>query len=312
VTRGLDLVEAAAGADPAVVLAAAVVTLLGDPRLLFSVLALAYWLAPGRVDADPAAVRRAVAVLLALGVAALATTVGLKAALALPRPPASVPAPPADWPGLARAVYRDGVGADGFGFPSGHALGTTVAYGGAAALADVWTRRRRLLAAGTVVAAVALSRVVLSVHYLVDVLAGVAVGLVLLAGVLAAAGARGGPPGRSPRAARPDRAFAAAAVPAALAVAVTVGLGTPGSAPAEATAALGGALAGALTWRRVASLSATRVPVAVAPVALAVAGGTFAAYRLDLPLPAVLVADGVAVATVLAVPALVAGARRRR
>jgi undecaprenyl-diphosphatase len=71
---------------------------------------------------------------------------------------------------------------DTYSFPSGHAMISTAAYGALAYLA--WgpagtTRRRVLLGAGTVVllAVVGFSRIYLGVHYLSDVLAGIAGGL---------------------------------------------------------------------------------------------------------------------------------------
>jgi membrane-associated phospholipid phosphatase len=74
------------------------------------------------------------------------------------------------------------VTADGYGFPSGHALKTATVYGGGALVLNVWDRNRRLVVARAVTAAVAASRVVLGVHYAVDVAVGVAVGAVFLAG----------------------------------------------------------------------------------------------------------------------------------
>jgi hypothetical protein len=69
---------------------------------------------------------------------------------------------------------------DGFSTPSGHAMGAAAVYGGLAALADIGTRRRRSLVAVVVVVAVAFSRVVIGVHYVGDVVLGVALGLGLV------------------------------------------------------------------------------------------------------------------------------------
>lgn len=96
----------------------------------------------------------------------LATTAALKAWFGLPRPP----------------VELRHVPIAGYGFPSGHAVGATVTWGALAlALDDVSTTRRRAIVAVVVVVAVAASRVVLRVHYLADVVAGVVIGLVVLA-----------------------------------------------------------------------------------------------------------------------------------
>lgn len=132
------------------------VTWLGDRVFLAVLLALVFWLVTDR--------RRATARVVAYGLVGAAAVVALKHGFALPRPPESVRL----------------IAADGFGFPSGHAVGATVVYGGLA-MEYGWTDDgRRLAAAGLLVGAVSLSRVVLGVHYLGDVLAGVAVGLGLL------------------------------------------------------------------------------------------------------------------------------------
>ncbi|MES2322738.1 MAG: phosphatase PAP2 family protein [Pseudomonadota bacterium] len=73
-----------------------------------------------------------------------------------------------------------------YSFPSGHALGATVFYGMLAAWAVCHTRRLPLrmlavLAAASMIALVALSRVYLGVHYLSDVLAGFTEGCAWLA-----------------------------------------------------------------------------------------------------------------------------------
>ena len=61
------------------------------------------------------------------------------------------------------------------GFPSGHALGATVVYGALALSLTVGTRRARFAAAFAIVAGVSVSRVVLGVHYLLDIVVGAAV-----------------------------------------------------------------------------------------------------------------------------------------
>jgi membrane-associated phospholipid phosphatase len=75
-----------------------------------------------------------------------------------------------------------------FAFPSGHALGATATYGALAlVLASAAAARERValyVAAAAIVVVVAASRVVLGVHYLLDVVAGIAGGIALLAGLL--------------------------------------------------------------------------------------------------------------------------------
>jgi membrane-associated phospholipid phosphatase len=80
---------------------------------------------------------------------------------------------------------------DSYSFPSGHAAGSLVVYGLAAWLALLFMAPRArvplLLATGLLVAAVSASRVLLQVHYVSDVLAGLLLGLAWLALVVGAA-----------------------------------------------------------------------------------------------------------------------------
>jgi len=82
-------------------------------------------------------------------------------------------------PAVAEMLRR----ANGYSFPSGHAMGSAVAYGALAYLAfraiRSWPARAAVIAfLYTLVAAVALSRVYLGVHWISDVLAGVTAGTV--------------------------------------------------------------------------------------------------------------------------------------
>jgi undecaprenyl-diphosphatase len=95
-------------------------------------------------------------------------TAVLKEAFDRPRPdePSAVPLPPSD------------------SFPSGHASGAVVTFGLLATLAsERWPNRRRELwaIALALVLAIAASRVVLNVHFLTDVPAGLGLGLAWLA-----------------------------------------------------------------------------------------------------------------------------------
>jgi undecaprenyl-diphosphatase len=73
--------------------------------------------------------------------------------------------------------------ANGYSFPSGHAMGSAVAFGALAYLAfraiKSWPAKTSVMALSyTLVASIALSRVYLGVHWISDVLAGVTVGTV--------------------------------------------------------------------------------------------------------------------------------------
>jgi membrane-associated phospholipid phosphatase len=227
-SRGLGVLDALSSIPDAVVVAAAVLTQLGDVWFLFGLVGLLYWFGetlPGPVALD----RRRAAYVIGLGLGANALVTTLKTWLALQRPPGAATAPSVDVPpSLLASLFADAATGTGFGFPSGHALATAVVYGGLALL--VGTRRAHVTAA-TVVAVVALTRVVLGVHYLVDVVVGVAVGATYLA-VVHYAALHGDAPAR------------------ALAAAMLVALLGPvlGNVGFETMTALGAALGAWLAW----------------------------------------------------------------
>jgi membrane-associated phospholipid phosphatase len=250
--------------------AAAVATQLAETWFLFVLLSLGYWIAP-RVTANPRAVG---ATLIAVALGALAASLGLKAGLAVPRPPGATTATVPDWfPSVAADVLRTTATADGYGFPSGHVLAATAVYGGFVTFLDTGTRRRRLLVAGGVVALVGASRIALGLHTVGDVAGGVVCGAATLWLFV-----RVTRPGFRPA---PDRAFFLAGTLGLLAVAVglarwsglltdvaaigqsvvgieqsTVGVGQPAAAKGEtaratvgAGVAAGGGVGGYLVWR---------------------------------------------------------------
>lgn len=249
-------------------------THLGDPVPLLAIVATGYLMADHLGVSAP---RMATAIGLALGGVAL--TLALKHAFALPRPP--------------------GASTDGFGFPSGHATGATVVYGGLAGLlAD---RHRRLChGAAVLIAIVAASRVVIGVHYLVDVVVGVAAGV----GYLAVAFRLG--PGWAPDRVTVDeagRAFALAAGVAIVALGAAIVLDT--------VAVAAGSIGGWLGWRLAADRvvaatgSTSRLATSFVVVALIVAVGTVVEGHVSLPLAAVL--TGGVVTLLIVVPGLSSG-----
>lgn len=186
------------------------VTLLGSATFLVFALSLTYWNWSERRDE--------VLALVSVAFVALTVTLVLKHGFDLPRPPAT--------------VRRYPVETSDVGFPSGHAIAATVVYGGGLVALDRWRDSRAVGAVAALVVAIGLSRVVLGVHYLGDVLAGWAVGLTLL-GAVRAVVERGAADG-----------FAAAALLSVPALAVT---GVSG----DALLAFGGSLGGFLgvRWR---------------------------------------------------------------
>lgn len=178
----------AAGLEPAEPLLA-LATQLGDIWFLSVLAVWLYWF--GDSTSLTGWRRRHGLVVLAAALWAFAITYALKGVLALPRPPG---AGTAVWsfPGLLGTVYADTATATGYGFPSGHATGAAAVYGALGLFGIVngsgggWRAIPRRLsprtwAAAGLIGLVALTRLGLGVHYLVDVLAGAAVGIAVAA-----------------------------------------------------------------------------------------------------------------------------------
>ena len=260
-TRGVGGIEFLRALLPGVAVDAFwLLTWLGSVAFLTALLALVYWFES----------REGGALALAALLGALGLTMAAKALFGLPRPPA--------------ALWR--IGADGFGFPSGHAIAATVGWGALAAVLDRGTRERRLAVAAVVVALVAVSRVALGVHYVLDVVAGVVVGVALLGAVLRLGDA--------------GRAFGAATLLAVLATAATGGSG-------DAVLLLGVTVGGWLTWARLSVPAAPWRRDGLLPAAGGAAAVSLVAvvgYRLDLGAPVELAVGAVAGAIVLGLPAL--------
>lgn len=137
----------------------AVVTFFGGVGFLLVVFTVDYWFVDQRRGAHA----------FGLAVCGAALVVALKAFFGVPRPPDELTVIPVS----------------GYSFPSGHATMSAVAYGVLAYDLRKSTFRVRAALAGVVVVLVSLSRVVLGVHYVRDVVAGVAVGALFLLVALA-------------------------------------------------------------------------------------------------------------------------------
>ncbi|MFC3959754.1 phosphatase PAP2 family protein [Halovivax cerinus] len=202
-----------------------VLTQLGDIWLLSILLATLFVLGiPSRTD---------VAFVGGAWLAGLSAYRGLKELLAWPRPTAT-PLDPGSLPGVVETVYELTAFSAGYGFPSGHATSTTVVYVGLASVLTVSSARRRYAVAGAIVGVVCLARIVLGLHYVVDVVAGVALALSLLLGIRMLAGRRS-----------LDRATAAFAV----AVPIGVCYLLTSAAEPKAVLVLAASVAGLLGWR---------------------------------------------------------------
>ena len=239
----------------------AFLTLLGDAWVLFVGLSVLYWVGP-RIDDDT---RPAAGTVIALATLALAVVLALKSYTAIPRP-AAIPITPENLPtGIASFVAGE-LDSSGFTFPSGHATGATAVYGGLAALLRVGRRRLRYGAAVTVIVLVSVSRVILGVHYLRDILAGMALG-----GLLVAAGWW---LARDDALFRADRVFLLAGITSAAGLVVAAEAGHSAEVR-NAMIGLGTAAGGTATWHRFGERLSTgpAVSIPVAAVGLAVAGG---------------------------------------
>jgi len=267
--RGGPGLDAAQAAVPDVLTPLVVaLTHLGDPMVVLVLVAVVYWVGPRRGWLD----RRAAARLLTVGFAALALTVLLKSEFGWQRPPAT--------------LHR--VSTDGAGFPSGHATAATAVYAGLAVLLDRGPPRTRAAVAAAVVAVVAATRLVLGLHFAVDVLAGVVAGGAAVAATLWVTRRGVG------------RGFA-------LAAAVGAGAAVVAWPSADAATALGGTVGAAVAWaalgERALGTETTPWPVLAGGGAmLAVATVTLLAASLPLVVEAV-AAAGVGAGAV-ALPAL--------
>lgn len=180
--RDAGAVETLGALPDPLVAAFALVTLLGDVAAYFLVFSLVYWLGDRTPVLGDRIDRPLIVQVVAVGFGALALVALLKHAFALPRPPgAGQPVTVEGVPGILRSVVGDATVGDGYGFPSGHAFGSTAVYGGLGWLTAERGDRRPLYAGATLAVLVSLSRVVVGVHYLGDILAGMALGVLWLA-----------------------------------------------------------------------------------------------------------------------------------
>lgn len=227
--RAVGVTEVLSALPGAVVVLFALITQLGDFWFTFLACGLLYWLGPWTPKLGRGLTRDRTAMLVALLAVAVALVISLKGVFALPRPPGAGTATHAELvPAALRGVYESMATGEGFGFPSGHATLSLLVWGGVAWALRVGTRRQRTAVAATIVALIGLSRLVLGVHYLADILAGFAIAGAALGiglGVLKT----------------PERVFGLAAVVAVVGLLVT-------GVSRDSAGALGVAVAGAVIW----------------------------------------------------------------
>lgn len=266
----------------------ALLTQFGDLWFMFSVVAVAYWFDAATPRVGSGLDRERTAVVVALLVGAIALLETLKPFFAVPRPLGHDVAPAVEFlPALLTPVYEWMATASGYGFPSGHALGSTLVWGGLAWAVRVGRLRTRAAVAAVLVTLIAASRVFLGVHYPVDVAFGVVVGLAYLAVVLGLLRDAG-------------QAFALATAVAVVALGVTVSM--------EAVATAGFAVGLTVTWYWLGEELVATAPTRTGTLATAALGvfvvGPLLLAAISLHLPTVLVAVVAAVGggLVLALP----------
>lgn len=292
--RGVGITEFLHGqAAVAIITLFALLTQLGDVWFLF-VLGSGLYLG-GSVVPHLTVDRRRGLFVFALVVSYVVVIEVLKPLFGLPRPVGAGQPPAVTWlPAVLSPIFEEITTGSGPGFPSGHALGTTMVWGGLALVLDGVRDRVRFGLAGSVVGIVAISRLVLGVHYAVDVIAGIGLGLAILG--LCYRLADGGT--------APGRVFVVAVVVGA------VGLFVDGHS--ENAAAVGVAVGALLVWRaRAASIAAqatTRREV-IAGVAVLVGFGAMAGllYALGPAMPVAVAGGAVIGGGVVAAPLI--GAR---
>lgn len=216
----------------------------------------------------------------------------LKSVFNLPRPPGAKDPLSMQWVPAALAVVLDSITiADGPGFPSGHALGSTMVWGGLALVLDWGSVRTRFALTGVLVTLISFSRLVLGVHYAIDVVVGVGIGVIVL-GSLYWLTEAGTDPGR------------------VLLVAVVAGLlGLLVGVTFESVAASGGAVGGWLVWRGVADTTpahpTNRREVLAGFLVLGAMAGLFGVLTaIEPPLPLAFLGTAIAVGGAVGAPLL--------
>lgn len=113
-----------------------------------------------------------------------ALMVGTKGYLDVGRPDIGPAISPEELPTVLGVVYAPLVEVSSSSFPSGHAIAGTIIWGMLALETNVLSRRVRLVGAAAIVTLIGFSRIVLGLHYPVDVVVGIALALGYLGVIL--------------------------------------------------------------------------------------------------------------------------------
>lgn len=168
-----------------------------------------------------------------------AVMIGLKGFFETPRPGVDPAVAVESLPLPVAVVYAPAVEIGTSSFPSGHAMAAVVVWTMLALEVEVGTRRQRVATALAAIGLVSLSRIVVGVHFPIDVVVGVLVGLGYVAAMLAI---------RNRTRARGRRAATTAVFATSVALA-SLALATDGRA--DTATLLGGSVGAALAWRYV-------------------------------------------------------------
>jgi membrane-associated phospholipid phosphatase len=231
------------------------VTQFGDPWFLLLTATLVFLLGTERslLEDPPEG-----AFVLAVTFGAFSLTDLLKNLYAVPRPPGAGTVTVPGWlPPALGGIFRSITTGTGYAFPSGHALGTAAVFAALAYSLKVGSPTARWSAAAVGISLVAVSRIVLGVHFFVDIVVGLVTGLTLFA-VAATVGRRG-----------PLRVFVLGAVLGVLAVAASAV--SPAGEVWKAGQWLGASLGAGVAWYAVrpsSELGLRRTVLAGVPVAI--------------------------------------------
>jgi len=291
--RGIGVFEPLSPPIGTVLAVAGLVTQLGDPWFLLLLASVAYL-----VESERWSIRetRDGAFVLAVTFAAFSLVDLLKNVFLAPRPPGAGSVTLPTWlPPVLAGSFRSITTGTGYAFPSGHALGTTAVFAAIAYKLDIGSPVARWSVAGAGIVLVIASRVVLGVHYLVDVSVGVLAGISLVA-VAIAIGDR-----------RPLNVFALGAGLGTLAVLASAF--SPAGEIWKAGQWLGASLGAGGAWYAVSpSYHLDPVEALVAGIPIAVAW--VAIYVTSPPLPVTVVGTAAAAGLTVLAPTLVARIRR--
>lgn len=237
------------------------ITRIGNPAFFLVLFTLDYWFGDHERGAHA----------LGLAIAGMALVTALKTLFDAPRPSEMVAIIPIS----------------GYSFPSGHATGATIGYGILAYDLEIGSWRSRYAVAGVLILLVALSRVVLGVHFVRDVVAGIVFGLIFLAVTI------------SLTEHAPKPAFV-------LAVALGAAAFVISGASRDGAAVFGAAIGAALVWDRldaVPTSDSLRSQLVLLGGFLPVLGGLgYVGIEMHVPIPLTFVISGVLMAVVLASP----------